>query len=431
MAERVTPRWLDIFWLIFLGGLALLPPLREPHKQIFLLMFAVFQLLEARFIQIAGKWGRYGAVAIKTGLAALLIGHTGDVAPISSSYWPIFWIPVVTAAVYFGPLGTLAWSAVASGAYCYYLIPAREQFDITAENVGELLLRVTFLFFVGMIVNRFSMENREQLRRYQTLSETLSEANRNLKQAQAEARRAERLAALGQLSAGLAHEIRNPLGVIKGSSELLNQKLSQSDPLSRELAGFIYTEVNRVSALVGRFLDFARPSQLALHAEDLTQVMDRSLKAVAQQGASTLVQVHCDYEPGLPQVMIDPELCEQAFTNLIVNACEAMGEQGGEVWVRIHRDSQSEHQKDSEGERVVTEIEDSGPGVPTELKEQIFNPFFTTKKSGVGLGLAIVSKIVDAHGGVLTLSSQPGRGACFRLMLPAVTKLAPTETNAR
>jgi two-component system, NtrC family, sensor histidine kinase HydH len=418
MAERATPRWLDVFWLIFLGGLALLPPLREPHKHIFLLMFAVFQLLESRFMQVAGKWGRYGAVAIKIALAAILIGHTGDVAPISSSYWPIFWLPVVTAAMYFGPLGTLAWTTIASAAYCYYLIPAREQFEITPESLGELLLRVTFLFFIGMIVNRFVMENREQLARYQKLSETLSEANRNLKQAQDQARRAERLAALGQLSAGLAHEIRNPLGVIKGSAELLNQKLSESDSLSCELAGFIYTEVNRVSALVGRFLDFARPSQLELHAEDLAQVMDRSLKAVAQQGASANVRVHCDYQSGLPSVMIDPELCEQALTNLILNACEAMGDQGGELWIRIHRALEN----DDESDRVVAEIEDSGPGVAPELREQIFNPFFTTKKTGVGLGLAIVSKIVDAHGGVLTLTSQPGHGACFRLVLPAAAE---------
>jgi two-component system, NtrC family, sensor histidine kinase HydH len=420
MAERATPRWLDVFWLIFLGGLALLPPLREFHKDITLALFCVFQLLEVRFMQLAGKWGRYGAVAIKIGLATFLIGHTGDIAPISSSYWPIFWLPVVTAAMYFGPLGTLIWTAIASGAYCAYLIPAMQQFDVTWENIGELLLRVTFLFFVGMIVNRFVMVNREQLLEYQKLSESLGEANRNLKQAQDEARRAERLAALGQLSAGLAHEIRNPLGVIKGSAELLNQKLSESDSLSRELAGFIYTEVNRLSALVGRFLDFARPSQLELHAEDLTQVMDSSVKAVSQQGASVLVQVHCEYEAGLPPVMIDPELCEQAFTNLILNACEAMGDHGGELWIRIHRSAEAD------GDRVVVEIEDSGPGVAPELKEQIFNPFFTTKRTGVGLGLAIVSKIVDAHGGRLTLASRPGSGACFKLELPAVTKLAQT-----
>jgi two-component system, NtrC family, sensor histidine kinase HydH len=418
MAERATPRWLDVLWLIFLGGLALLPPLREPHKHLILLVIGVFQLVEARVIQAAGPVGRYCAVAIKISLATILLGHTGDATPINSSYWPIYWLPVLTAAMYFGPLGTLVWTAIASGAYCLYLIPAMQQFEITWEGISELGLHVVFFFLVGMIVNRFVVDYRLQVRRYQGVSETLTEANRSLKQAQAEARRAERLAALGQLSAGLAHEIRNPLGVIKGSAELLNQKLAVSDPLSHELAGYIYTEVNRMSALVGRFLDFARPSQLELHAQDLPEVMERSLKAVAQQGATARVNVHRDFAPDLPAVLIDRELSEQAFTNLLLNACEAMGEQGGELHIRMDSSTSA----DGARHEAVVEIEDSGPGVPPDIKEQVFNPFFTTKKTGVGLGLAIVSKIVDAHGGTLTLTSPPGKGACFRMAFPAAER---------
>src|SRR5262245_51422132 len=333
MLERTTPRWLDVLWLIFLGVLALLPPWGERHKQLILLAIGVFHLLEPEFVRVAGRSGRYYAVLIKVALATILISHTGDMTPISSSYWPIFLLPAMTAAMYFGPLGTLLFTALASAAYCAYLIPAHEQFDITRENVGQLLLRIAFFFLVAMIVNRFVMEYRLQVRRYQELSQNLSQANRSLKQAQAEARRAERLAARGQLSAGLAHEIRNPLGVIKGSAEILNQKVAEPDPpskeLSRELAGYIYTEVNRLSALVGRFLDFARPSRLDLRAEELPEVMEASLKAVAQQGATEKVQVLKDYAPNLPQLMLDRDLCEQAFTNLLANACEAMGDEGG------------------------------------------------------------------------------------------------------
>jgi signal transduction histidine kinase len=262
------------------------------------------------------------------------------------------------------------------------------------------------------------------VRRYQVLSETLSEANRNLKLAQEEAQRAERLAALGQLSAGLAHEIRNPLGVIKGSAEILTQKLDNSNPLAKELAGYIYTEVNRVSALVSRFLDFARPSQLELHASDLAQVVERCLKTVSEQGACAKVKIHRDFAPGLANVMLDQDLCDQVFTNLLMNACEAMGEQGGDLRVRVRAENAKE------GEAGVTaEIEDSGPGVPRELKEQIFNPFVTTKKSGVGLGLAIVSKIVDAHGGSLKLVSEPGHGACFHVTFPAAA--SPVEARVQ
>jgi signal transduction histidine kinase len=320
----------------------------------------------------------------------------------------------MTAAMYFGPLGTLLWTLAASAAYSSYLYQAHQHFTITADSISELLMRVLFFFFVAMTVNRFVVQYRAQVRQYQELSETLSEANRSLKLAQEEARRAERLAALGQLSAGLAHEIRNPLGVIKGSAEILTQKLDRADPLAKELAGYIYTEVNRVSALVSRFLDFARPSQLDLAAADLTVAVERCLKTVSEQGACAKVRIERDYAPGLRKVMLDQDLCDQVFTNLFMNACEAMGEQGGEMRVRVR----AADDKDRES-NVMVEVEDSGPGVPEELKEQIFNPFVTTKKSGVGLGLAIVSKIVDAHGGSLKLVSEPGHGACFRVTFPA------------
>jgi signal transduction histidine kinase len=414
MEHRATPRWLDILWLVFLVGLALLPPADELHKHLILMGIGVFQLLEPEIVRLTGKYGPFLAVLVKIGLASLLIGHTRDVAPIASSYWPIFLLPVMTAAIYFGPVGTLLWTTLASAAYCAYLIPARLQFDITEANVGQLLLRIVFFYMSAMIVNRFVVEYRVQVRRYQALSETLGEANRNLKQAQAEARRAERLAALGQLSAGLAHEIRNPLGVMKGSAELLNQRLAGSDELSRELSEYIYTEVNRLSALVGRFLDFARPSRLAVEPVDLTVVMERSLKAVEQQGATAKVEVVREYVPQLPSVRLDQELCEQAFTNLLFNACEAMGEAGGQLTIRL---------RPAAGRKeVVAEIEDTGPGIEAEMKEQIFNPFVTTKKTGVGLGLAIVSKIIDAHGGTIKLIDPPERGACFQVTLPAGEK---------
>src|SRR5256885_820138 len=165
--------WMDLLWLLFLGGLALLPPVREAHKQLIL-----------------------------------------------------------------------------------------------------LAIRILFFFLAAMVVNRFAMENNRQTRRYQMLAEQLARTNRELEQVQAQARRSERLAALGQLSAGLAHEIRNPLGIIKGSAEMLMQRLSKSEPLASELAGYISSEVNRLSDLVARFLDFARPLRLEMRPASLTEVLD-------------------------------------------------------------------------------------------------------------------------------------------------------------
>lgn len=413
--ERARPLWHDLLWLLFLAGLALLPPIHETHKQIILLVLGLFQLIEKPLIRGSGeRTGPILAVLIKLALATILINHTRDLAPIQSSYWPVFFVPAITAAIYFRPVGTLLWTALTSAAYCAYLIPALKQFELGWQGISELLLRNLFLFLVAMTVNRFVMDYRVQVRRYQLLSQSLSEANRSLRQAQEEARRAERLAALGQLSAGLAHEIRNPLGVIKGSAEILNQKLSGSDELAKELCGYIYTEVNRLSALVGRFLDFARPSQLNIKPEDVPALMEKCLKTVAEQGATANITIVRDYAPSLPKALIDVEVCEQAFTNLLLNACEAMGGDG-QLTIRI---AQAKAGSEPTGE-VAVEIADSGPGIPAEIKEQVFNPFFTTKKSGVGLGLAIVSKIVDAHGGAVKLVSPHGQGACFRVTLPA------------
>jgi signal transduction histidine kinase len=416
--QRATPLWHDLLWLLFLAGLALLPPISEPHKQVILLVLGLFQLIEKRFVRGAGeRAGPMLAVLVKLALAAVLIGHTRDVAPIQSSYWPVFFVPVTTAAIYFRPLGTLLWTAATSAAYCAYLIPALKQFELGWQGLSELLLRNLFFFLVAMTVNRFVMESRVQVRRYQLLSESLAEANRNLRQAQEDARRAERLAALGQLSAGLAHEIRNPLGVIKGSAEILKEKLTGANELARELAGYIYTEVNRLSSLVGRFLDFARPSQLNVRAEELPELLERCLKAVAQQSQNATIKVVKEYAEPLPRALVDADVCEQVFTNLISNAFEAMSDDG-QLTIRIHT-----AQKYSEpAAELAVEIADTGPGVPEEMKEQIFNPFYTTKKSGVGLGLAIVSKIVDAHGGAVKLVSAPGQGACFRVTLPAEIK---------
>ncbi len=381
---RATPRWLDLLWLLFLVGLALLPPATEPHKLIILAIIGAFQLVENRVIQASPQRGRYYVVLVKLGLATILLNHTQEVA--------INWIAKIMGA------GSEA-----------------ATFTIDAAGISELLMRILFFFLVGMIVNRFVMEYRIQVSRYQALAETLSEANRSLKQAQAEARRAERLAALGQLSAGLAHEIRNPLGVIKGSAEILNQKLGEGDALAKELAGYIYTEVNRLSALVSRFLDFARPSRLDLRSHELTAVIEKSLKTIVDQGAATNVTIERDYASNLPPVMLDEELCDQVFTNLFLNACQAMGDSGGTLHVKVAYQTRV---------GVTTDIQDTGPGIAPEMKEQIFNPFVTTKKSGVGLGLAIVSKIVDAHGGSVRVVSEPEqRGACFRVVFPAAVRV--------
>jgi two-component system sensor histidine kinase HydH len=412
MAEPKRRRlaWIDFLLVVFLGGLAVLPPLFEIHKQLTLLAIGVYQLLEHALIGVVGSRGRYYTVLIKIALASLLLEHTGG---ISSSYYLIFYLPVVSAAMFFGAWGTLAWTALSSAAYCSFLIPALQMYQLTPEGATELAIRNLFFFLAAVVVNRFVTDSRRQAESYRRLAETLAETNRQLEQIQEEARRSERLAALGQLSAGLAHEIRNPLGVIKGSAEMLNKKLQGTDAVTGELAGYISSEVNRLNVLVTRFLDFARPLDLNLQPQEIPPLVDRALKSVRDRWPEARVEVERQYSPDLPVVPVDADFCEQVFTNLVLNSYEAMEPAGGKLVVSIYPLT-------SDGRRgVQLDFEDSGPGIPEEAREQIFNPFFTTKKTGVGLGLSVVSKIVDDHHGWIRAVSGPGKGACFRVFLPA------------
>jgi len=406
--------WMDVLWLLFLAGLAALPPVAEIHKQLTLLAIGVVQFSEGWLLARAPRRGAAYIVLLKIALATLLVDHTGELS-INSSYWPIYFLPAVTAAEYFSPWGTLLWTALASAAYCSYLYPALQEYEITTESYGLLAIRILFFFLAAMVVNRFVVENRRQIKRYQELAETLAETNKRLEQAQAEAQRSERLAALGQMSAGLAHEIRNPLGVIKGSAEMLHQKLGESNPLASELAGYISSETNRLSALVTRFLDFARPLHAELSPQKVTTVLERALNDVSLAERNTLVRVERHYQDNLPLIPLDEGLCEQAFVNLIQNAYDAMRTSGGTLRVTATKTNSGER------EGMEVRIDDTGPGIPVELREQIFNPFVTTKKTGVGLGLSIVSRIIDGHHGTIRVESGKDgtSGTGFVIFFPA------------
>jgi len=420
--NRLDAAWLTI-WLIFLAILAVLPPFFEWHKQLILLAIGIVQVLETRLISHFPKRGVFYVILLKILLATILIDHTGEIG-INSSYYPIYYLPVVTAALYCSPWLTLFWTFVASAFYCSYLYPAMQEYELTPEAFGLLALRILFFFLAAMVVNRFAQQSQHQTKLYRDLAERLAESNRRLEEAQAEARRSERLAALGQLSAGLAHEIRNPLGVIKGSAEMLTQKLQASDELARELAGYISTEVNRLSALVTEFLDFARPLHAQPHPADLAALLDRVLQIVAGRFTGKAIRVERHYAGGLPLVPLDESLCEQAFLNLVQNAYEAMQDQdqGGTLRVDVRPATQHDRQG------VELRLADSGPGVKEELREEIFNPFVTTKKTGVGLGLSIVSKIVDGHHGSIRVENAPEGGAVFTLFFPLEEAVEPLAT---
>ncbi len=304
MKQRRHFAWLDLLWLVFLGGLAALAPRLEIHKQLILIAIGVFQIFEHQFLGLIPKGGRSYSVILKILLASLLVDHTGG---IRSSYYNIYFVPVATAAMYFELWATLAWTALASAAYWSFVIWELTEYELTADDATELAIRVLFFFLVAIIFNRFVTENRQQAKLYRELAETLAETNRRLELAQEEARRSERLAALGQLSAGLAHELRNPLAVIKGSAETLIKKLGGTDSINAELAGYISSEVNRLNALVTRFLDFARPHHLDRHTEKILPLVEQALKEAHDRWpeASLGGTLEKEFAGNLPDLMLD------------------------------------------------------------------------------------------------------------------------------
>jgi signal transduction histidine kinase len=215
------------------------------------------------------------------------------------------------------------------------------------------------------------------------------------------------LAALGQLSAGLAHELRNPLGTMKASAEMLAKNVGPGNEVAREMADFISTEVDRTNSLVTRFLDFARPMALRLEPTDVTQVIDRAIQQIERQQPPFDVSIYKNYSPEVPAFLLDGELMERVIYNLLLNAAQASPPQGT-ITVKTR-------QMDGTVEIAVIDL---GSGIDTKHIDNIFNPFVTTKRGGVGLGLAIVSKIVDEHGGRVGVESEPGHGSVFRVYLP-------------
>jgi signal transduction histidine kinase len=399
----------DLIWMLLFSGLAVVSPTRYPEELWILSALAILQLVETRIPALASRGGNLAAIFLKLFLGYLLIGYTYG---INSSYYLILLLPVVSAATTLGLRGTLLFVLLACGTYASFLLYVDwRQWAITARDWREFSLRLAFLAVVGFLTNRLAEANRVEARKYQIAAQQLADANISLQKAEAAVRRTERLAALGQLSAGLAHELRNPLGTIRASAEMLMKNVPPDREVARELAGFISTEVDRTNSLVGRFLEFARPLELRLQPADVGELIDRAVARFERDAANNGVTVYRNYSPDIAPAPLDVELMERVFYNLLLNAAQA-SPAGGAITVKTRA---------TDGGVEISVI-DRGSGIDPKDRESIFNPFFTTKPDGVGLGLAIVSKIVDEHGGRIAVESEVDKGSVFRVYLPAGEK---------
>jgi two-component system, NtrC family, sensor histidine kinase HydH len=245
------------------------------------------------------------------------------------------------------------------------------------------------------------------------LYESLVQRHNELRETRAAMVKSERLAALGELSAVLAHEVRNPLGVIFNAVSSLRRLLPKGDP--EILIDILAEESDRLNRLVGELLDFARPRALSLQAEDVGRVIQDALDAAGSDPASanSKVRLVAEVESGLPPVPMDRRQLHQALVNVAVNALQSMPK-GGSLRVLARRDGVGS----SGRSRLRIDVSDDGPGIGPELLLRIFEPFFTTKAKGTGLGLAVVKRIIEDHEGSVEVRSEVGRGTTFIFHLP-------------
>ena len=250
----------------------------------------------------------------------------------------------------------------------------------------------------------------------------------------------DRLAALGSMAAGLAHEVKNPLGAIKGAAQLLEEVGPgvEGEPTSREFIGIILEEVNRLDRVVGSFLDYARPHAGNPVPLDMNAAVRRTVQILSSQHTEGALDVKLDLVDGIPRARIDPEKFRQVLMNLIQNAVQAMDGHGkitvstaprrvGRVgWLAATGSAPSSTREETEC--VEVSVRDTGPGISQKVLKNLFIPFFTTKSQGTGLGLAISQSIVQNAGGTIDVQTQPGAGTTFTILLPAALDALATPT---
>ena len=244
-------------------------------------------------------------------------------------------------------------------------------------------------------------------RQFNEMVEQLNESRRKLEEFhQREMARAQHLATLGELAAGLAHEIRNPLAGIAGVVEVMSKDLPANSP-SRAVMGDVQKEIRHIQDILNDLLFYARPRPPAFHPSDLNATIEQAVMLARQQVRNKPVQILFTANSSLPLVDHDPALIQQVVLNLLLNGIQAIFG-AGKVEVTAAR----------EQDQAIVEVADTGRGIPADALPKIFKPFFTTRSEGTGLGLSLANGIVQSHGGRIEVSSAPGKGSQFQIWLP-------------
>jgi len=331
----------------------------------------------------------------------------------------LYYFPIAMGGLWYGLRGGLGTAGLITLMYLPHVIGV----DHGPLTIGYLLEIPVFLavgFLIGLMVDRQEHYRRGLEVQTETLARShreLQEQTRLLLEKETQLRRADRLSALGQLSAGLAHEIRNPLGAIKGAVEILQDDYPAGHPKT-EFFAILLKEVNRLNDVLTNFLSFARPVNPHLTPVDVRGVVSALEGLISGQARGRRVQVFTSFHSGPSRVMADETLLKQAFLNIMLNALEAMPE-GGDLAISTRLGWETAASgADLRPEWLETVFDDTGPGIAEEDLGRIFDPFFTTKKDGTGLGLAITHRIIENHQGTIRVMSQRGKGTTFVITLP-------------
>jgi signal transduction histidine kinase len=337
----------------------------------------------------------------------------------------LYYLPIALGGLWYGLWGGLGTAGFITLFYLPHVIRV-DHGPLTFGYLLEIPIFVAVGFLIGLMVDRQEHYRRGLEVQAETLARShreLQERTRLLLEKETQLRRADRLSALGQLSAGLAHEIRNPLGSIKGAVEILQDDYPPGHPKA-EFFAILLKEVDRLNDVLTNFLSFARPVTPHLVPVDVRAILPALEGLVSGQARARRVQLFTTFHAGPSRVMADETLLKQSFLNIILNALEAMPE-GGDLAISTRLGSgnpRSPHAALSpevgRPEWLEVVFDDTGPGIPAEDLGRIFDPFFTTKSDGTGLGLAITHRIIEHHQGTIRVTSQQGKGTTFVVSLP-------------
>jgi signal transduction histidine kinase len=328
-------------------------------------------------------------------------------------YQRLYYIPILLAAYWYGPLRGVLAALLTSLLYIRHIHNDWSQFpDYSFNQYAEIFLYHVLALIIGFL----SKKDRKHRILLEKTSQELSDAYQKLRNTFEQLRKADRLAALGQLSAGIAHEIRNPLGSIKGSIEILEKEISP-DSERFEFVQIIKEEVKRLNSIVESFLKFARPPKPRLQSTSINDLVESTLILLKKRAQEGRIEIRKELSANLPAIDLDRDQMRQVLLNVVLNSSDSMPD-GGMLEIKTGMGNSGRH--------ITVDISDSGVGISDEELNRIFDPFFTTKAQGTGLGLSISHQLIQNHGGTITAQKNKYKGLTFHIELP----LAVSEANA-